>query len=245
MQRTSLSISSFSLDLFSEMANNIVLPSKFDISKVKFGAPKNLDNGGKVISVNYDGKQFVVQTPKMRCPYGINKWENERGGPPKLSIDASFGSFEDDQKLGHFHEMMNQLNRLFVKEALDNSNAWFKKKFTSTDVIEALYTSLIKVPKDKLTGEPSTAFPPTFKVSLPNTGSCEMYDSNRQRIDMDAVDLKGADVQAIIQCSGVWIAGGKFGCTWRGVQLQVFPNQNRLPAFAFVADEDCDYDSNE
>ena len=224
------------------MNTNVILPSKFDVSKVKFGSPKNLDNGGKMISVNYDGKQFIVQTPKMRCPYGLNKWDNEKGGPPKLSIDMSFGKYEEDAKLGSFHEMMAELNRLFIKEALDNSTAWFKKKYSSADVIEALYTSLIKVSKDKTTGEPTNVYPPTFKMSVGNNGNCEVYDGNRNRIEMDSVDLKGADLQAIIQCNGVWIAGGKFGCTWRLVQLQVFPNQTKLPRFAFKQDEEYDYD---
>ena len=34
-----------------------------------------------------------------------------------------------------------------VQAGYDNSQAWFKKKYTSKEVVEALYTSPLKYPK--------------------------------------------------------------------------------------------------
>lgn len=224
--------------------NNIIQANTFEVSKVRFGTPKSLDNGGKHIPIYYDGDPFMVQTPKMRTPYGVNRWENP-GSDVKLSIDLSYGNFGEDPKLGSFHEMMHSLNQLFLRAALDNSSAWFKKKYSSIDVMEALYTSLIKVPKDKLTNEPSDTYPPTFKVSLQQKNgkdNFELYDESRTKIDsLASVEMKGADLVAIIQCNGIWIAGGKFGCTWRAVQMKVYPSKVHMKRFAFKEDPEEDY----
>ena len=50
---------------------------------------------------------------------------------------------------------------------------------------------------------------------------------------LEEVLAKRAKVTAIIQCTGVWFAGGKFGTTWKAAQLRVDsqPEQIRGPAF--------------
>jgi hypothetical protein len=218
--------------------NAILLPVNFDVSKISFGVPKNLDNGGKIIPIAYEGRPLVLQTPKLTTPYGANRWDNDRGGGGvKISIDLSFGNPAENPELKPFFEMVKELNKLFIDEAFKNSNAWFKKKYVNTEVIEALYTSLIKYSKDKVTGEPSTTYPPTFKVQLPQRDgnyTFQVYDAQKQQIDFDAVDMKGGEILSIIQCTGVWVAGGKFGCSWKAVQLKVWPRMSKLMPFAFV-----------
>ena len=51
--------------------------------------------------------------------------------------------------------------------------------------------------------------------------------------DVDQVLVKRSQVSAIMQCTGVWFAGGKFGTTWKAVQVRVDsqPEQIRGPAF--------------
>ena len=50
---------------------------------------------------------------------------------------------------------------------------------------------------------------------------------------LEDVISKRTKVTAIIQCTGVWFAGGKFGTTWKAAQLRVDsqPEQIRGPAF--------------
>lgn len=226
--------------------NTIIKPDDFDVSKVKFGMPKSLDNGGKHIPIYYDGNPFMVQTPRMRTPYGVNRWENPGSDQPKLSLDLSFGNYKEDPKLVSFFGMMDSLNKTVLREGLDNSTQWFKKKYTSIDVIEALYTSLIKVSKDKITHEPSDIYPPTFKIALQQRAgkdAFEVYDESKSQIDLSSVEMKGAEMLAIIQCNGIWVAGGKFGCTWRAVQMKVFPSKSVLKRDAFKADPEEDYAS--
>ena len=218
-----------------------ITAADFDISKVKFGTAKNLDNGGKIIPISYNDGQFIVQTPKLSCPYGVSVWENS----DKHSVEVSFGKHEENSDLGAFFSMAQELNKLILNEALDKSNAWFKKKHTQIEVIEALYTSLIKYSKDKTTGEISHAYPPTFKIGLPKSPDgnwrFQAYSAERELVDFGAINLKGGEMIALIQCTGVWVAGGKCGCTWNAVQVKVFPNGKSLPPFAFLPDPEEDY----
>jgi hypothetical protein len=54
-----------------------------------------------------------------------------------------------------------------------------------------------------------------------------------KELPVDQVLTKRSNVTAIVQCTGVWFAGGKFGSTWKAVQIRVDnqPDQIRGPAF--------------
>ena len=50
-----------------------------------------------------------------------------------------------------------------------------------------------------------------------------MYDSSKNLIDLSTIETKGAKITAIIQCLGLWAIAGKFGCTWKVLQMRVVP----------------------
>jgi hypothetical protein len=50
---------------------------------------------------------------------------------------------------------------------------------------------------------------------------------------------RGSKVSAIVQCSGVWIAGSKFGLTMKIVQMKVCPEKVfKIEGYSFIDDED-------
>ena len=102
------------------------------------------------------------------------------------------------------------------------------------EVIEALWTPMLKYPKDQATGEPDVTKAPTLKVKMPcweGKFDCEIYDPAGNMLFPDLrsgatpIELipKGVNIVAIIQCGGLWFANGKFGCTWRLFQAVVQP----------------------
>lgn len=220
--------------------DSIILPTAFDVSKVTLGAVKTLDNGGKTVYVSYDGKPMILQTPEMVAPFGLSKFETDKG-VPKYSIDLSFKDREKRKGLQAFYDNMLKLNDVMIQQGLENSMSWFRKKHNTTDVVEALFNPTIKFPKDKMTGEITDKYPPTFKISLPvnkeGQFTCDVYNNNCELIDLKDIDVKGANVTAIIRCMGVWLAGGKFGITWKVVQLRVVQS-NVIKGFAFKDIED-------
>lgn len=224
--------------------SSIILPTDLDVSSVSFSAPRTLDNGGRAIYMSLNRSPIVLQTPEMIAPYGVSNWNDDGKGPDKYSLDLSFKGKDDRDNLRTFFDKMSELDKKLVRDGMENSMTWLKKKYNSTDVVEALYTPMIKYAKDKATGETTDKYPPTFKLKIPFVNGqfqCEVYDNKRNSIDIkqliDNGSMKGAKVTAIIQCLGLWVAGGKFGCTWKVLQMRVAPPQT-IKGYAFKDVED-------
>jgi hypothetical protein len=187
---------------------------------------------------------IVLQTPEMVAPYGVSNWNDDGKGPDKYSLDLSFKGKEARENLNTFFEKMVALDKKLVQQGFENSMTWLKKKYSSVDVVEALYTSMVKYAKDKNTGEITDKYPPTFKLKLPYINGafqCEVYDNKRNTVNLkeliDNGSLKGAKVTAIIQCTGIWVAGGKYGCSWKVLQMKVSPPA-AIKGYAFKEVED-------
>jgi hypothetical protein len=222
---------------------NITMCKNIDLAKVTYSAPKLMDSGAKSIFIAYDGAPLIVQTPRLACPFGIKKWSNDPKNADKvdkINLELSFKGAGEKAAIAKALEVFQALDAKLLEDALDNSMAWFKRKYTSTDVVEALYTPLVRYAKDKETGARTDKYPPTMRVTLPHVNgrvTCEVYNAAQEPIpDICAIETKGAHARAIIQCTGVWVAGGKFGCSWKVVQLCVEPTTG-ISGFAFLEDD--------
>ena len=223
---------------------SIILPSNFDVSNVTYSAPRTLDNGGRSIYMNLNRSPIVLQTPEMVVPYNVSNWNDDGKGPDKYTLDLSFKGKEGRENLNTFFEKIVALDKKLVQDGVDNSMTWLKKKYNSVDVVEALYSPLVKYAKDKTTGEITDKYPPTFKLKIPSSNGsfqCEAYDNKRKPVNLkeliDSGAFKGAKVTAIIQCQGIWVAGGKYGCSWKVLQMRVSPPQT-IKGYAFKELED-------
>lgn len=218
--------------------NSITLAKDFDVSKISYNDVRSLDNGGKVVFVSYNKAPLVLQTPEMSAPFGLSKWA-EDNRDDKYTLDLSFRGMESRPSLAAFYDVLDTLDKKLVADGFANQQTWFKgKKYNSVEVLEALYTPLVKLPKDKNTGEVTNKYPATFKIKVPfkdGKFTCEVFDNNRQLVDLNTIPTKGARVAAIIQFMGLWFAGGKFGSSWKVIQMKVSPNA-RITGYAFADD---------
>lgn len=205
------------------------------MSKITYGTPKTLDNGGKSIYVGINNRPLVIQTPEMEAPFGMSTWNGDKNeASSKCTVELSFKGKDSNKSMEYFYDMLEKLDTKLVEEGMNNSASWFKKKYNTTEVVEALYTHMLKHYKDKETGEISDKYPPRFRLSIPfkdNKIACPIYNKNKEPIELSDIE-KGSKVTAIVQCLGIWIAGGKFGCTWKVVQLRVQPPAS-FKGFAF------------
>lgn len=221
------------------MQNTINLPRNVNINAISFGAVKALENGGKSVFIGYDNKPLIIQTPEMLALFGSSCWspDGQKDRDSKHTVELSFKGMENNKSLQHFANFLDALDKSIVEAGLDQSSAWFKKKYTNADVVAALYTPLLKRSKNKETGEIDDKYPPTFRISLPLKDGkymCQIYDKARNPISLDNID-KGSKVTGILQCSGIWLAGGKFGCSWRVIQLRV-ESPEAIRGYAFNDD---------
>ena len=227
-----------------------------ELSKVGFSAPKTLDNGGKMVYVNYNGgiNPFYVTTPEAEVLWDPNYFgddgrNDEESQSGKYSV--TFSIRDSDKGMKEFHDAFSSLDEHIMKTAKENSQAWFKKPKISEDALRELYTSQIKISLDPETGEPSK-YPPkfTFKVvkkegRFPNfkiyDNSKTVFDVNKVTdtpVDFSNVVMKGAMVKVVLKCNGIWIANGKFGCTWRAEQIRVKVPEGGLRDFAILSDSE-------
>lgn len=216
---------------------SVIQPCDIDINKLKIGSLKVMGNGvTKIAFVTLDNSPFNIQLPEMYAPFGINIWDNENGSK-KYSVNLSFRDIEKRESLKKFYKFLEDFDAFIVKYALDNSYDFFKKKYNNIEVVKALYPGSIKQSIDKTTGEINEKYPPTVKITIPYRNDkfqMETYNKNAELIDFSTVvdNLKGAKVTTILQNVQIWIAGGKFGVTFKSQQMQVIPKAT-ITGFAF------------
>jgi len=209
----------------------------FNIGDIDINAPKMNKSGGKSSNILYKptkkGLYLNMEVPMLT--WGASMFKDPQSGKETFDMAIQFprkdySTPETDKLLAKFQ----QLEQFIKDEAVKNSMAWFNKKTMTPEVIEALWTPMLKYTKDPQTGEPDMTKAPTLKVKLPcwdGKFNCEIYDPSHKMLYPDEhsglspVDLipKGVNVVAIIQCGGLWFANGKFGCTWRLFQAVVQP----------------------
>ena len=227
----------------------VVLPSNFKVENVSFKEPKKNAIGGQSVLLNYynditkKSGALVMQTPKMRMPFGPDISENDTG-VKKYSVNTSLANAEsNNNNLILFTEIIRVLDTYTKKYASENSEMWFGKK-QKAEVLEEFYKSAEKKSKqDK--------YPSTLKLKLPvkvtgdkYTPQFDIYNDSKEIInivDNSEIDLscleKGSEIIAIIQCTGVWFVGKtQFGLGWKVVQLQSYKTQ-KLVGYSIV-DED-------
>ena len=227
-------------------SSNVINGSTFKPSTdFKYTAPKANKSGGKSVGIQStkDNKSLHLSTPLMMT-WGCGGYENPQTGKIE-SYDLSLqfpreqdGNYNDDTIA--FLKAMKDYETRIKNDAIKHSKDWFGKATMAPAVVDALFTPMLKYPKDKETGEPDKTRSTTLRVKVPfydNTFRAELYNLEREMIfpdaaspDLTPVDLiqKTQNVALVIQSGGVWFANGKFGTTWRLVQGVVQPKASIL-----------------
>lgn len=230
------------------------LPKNIDVNKLRYSELRTLPSGAKTVYVNYGTEKLTIQTPHLSLPYGLGEpydaKEAAKNGTPiadkdkKYDLTVSFRGIEDNAKVKCFHDKLKDLENKIIDDAFANRLAWFKDDFDGNkSFVSKLFTPIVKIDKDPNTGKPVGKYPPTFKAKLPydNKTSSFMFDAytmENDELDFQSImkNLKGAKTQLIVQLTGIWFAGGKYGCSWKVVSGKFQLHQNSK--VAFIEDSD-------
>ena len=206
-------------------------------SDVKYSKPKVNAVGGKSVGIlnAATNSATYISTPLM-LTWGVNTFTDDKTGRNTYDMSLQFPTSEyANADTTSFLENMKALEARIKADAITNSKEWFGKTKMSSDVVDALWTPMLKYPKDKETGEFDMTRAPTLRIKMPvweGEWKCELYDTERTQIFPDTetptrtpLDIisKGANIATVIQCGGVWFANGKFGVTWKLFQGVVKP----------------------
>lgn len=210
-----------------------------DLSALTFGELSTGYMGAKRVPVTLPtGDALTLTTPVCRAPFGVGEWAAKEGEGAKYDLCLSV---EDPA----FRAFLEGLDALVARTAHQNAKAWLNKARASAAVVEALCCPSLR-PSSK-----PDQYAPTLKAGLRRDQdgdyAFQTYGKERQLLDANALlGAKGAgrgwQFRALLQCGGVWIAGGKCGLSWSVRQLKV--EQQAIPRvphllqeYAFVDEE--------
>jgi hypothetical protein len=220
------------------------LPKNIDVNKLRYSELRSLSSGAKTVYVNYGAEKLTIQTPVLSIPYGIgvpfvakDEAKNNNGmvsAENKYDLTMSFRGMDDNPKIKLFHDKLKEIENKIIDDAFTNRIAWFKDDFDGNKAfVSKLFSPIIKVDKDKETGKLVGKYPPTFKAKLPydnktNAFIFDSYDMDNNELNFTSImnKLKGAKTQLIVQLTGIWFAGGKYGCSWKIITAKFQLHQN-------------------
>lgn len=214
-------------------AVNLDCNKDFKYSKVKVNP-----SGGKNVGIQNtrSSRALFVSTPCM-LTWGVNEYVDEASGRKTYDMCLQFPKDEyKSEATSNFLENMKEFEQKIKADALVHAKDWFNKPKLSEDVVDALWTPMLKYPKDQETGEADESRSPTLRIKFQywdGDWKCELYDveykllfPNEDSLTPHDLVEKGTQVATIMQCGGLWFVNGKFGVTWKLVQAVVKPKES-------------------
>ena len=208
---------------------------------MKYTKPKVNSVGGRSVGiVNAKTSTVLNLSTPLMLTWGVQDFTDEKSGKVTYDLALQFPNegFETPATK-KFLANIAAFEKKIKEDAIANSKEWFSKPKMTADAVDALWTPILKYPKNKDTLEADMTRAPTLKVKLPfwdgQWKELELYDVDMQPIFPDASNpalspkdliAKGSHIAVSIQCGGIWFANGKFGVTWKLFQAIVKPKMS-------------------
>lgn len=220
-------------------ASRVLSVSDWNPSAVRYMQPRVNDRGGKGITIisNQTGRSLHLSTPLLMT-WGVSDYTDEKTGESdgKFTMSLNFPNADYSNKQSEdFLEKLLEFEERIIDDAVKHTDAWFGKE-RSREVIKDSFYPFVKYPRDKLTKKLDKSKSPNIRVKVPNYGgewkNIEIYDTKQQLLfpcdndNITPIELipKKSQVACVIQCGGVWTAGGNsWGVIWKLNQCVVKP----------------------
>jgi hypothetical protein len=233
------------------MSDTIIDGTLFNTASIMYTSPKATAQGAKSVNIlNKSVKKGLVLSTPLMLTWGAGEFVDEKtgSGDGKFSLALQFPSQEySNDATDAFFRNMKALEDKIKSDALINSKEWFGKVHKSLEVVEALWTPMLKYPKDKSTGEYDYSKSPTLKIKLPQwqgEWKFEIYDEDEEKVFPGLPSLpvvnpleylkKGTNIMCLIQFAGIWFVNGKFSASWKLVQAIVQKPKASLQGSCFL-----------
>jgi hypothetical protein len=232
------------------MAERIVDGTQFNAENIMYTAPKASAQGGKSVNIlNKSTKTTLTLSTPLMLTWGASdfKKEGEETGNGKFELSLQFpGEEYKSADTEAFLKNMKAFEDKIKADALIYSKEWFGKVHKSAEIIEELFTPLLKYPKNKQTGEYDYNKQPTIRLKLPQwegVWKTEIYDEDSNKLypssenpTVTPLDYlkKGSNIACLIQFGGIWFVNGKFSASWKLVQAVVQKPRAQLQGQCFI-----------
>lgn len=210
---------------------SIVNAWDFDIDNVKISKMRVSKEGKKAIYISdaITGEPLRVRFPKLKT-FGYADYEGNKDYKLSMILTA-----EDEMK-AKSREFLVALDRKVRQTAIDSSVEWFGKQ-KSEEMMDEMYSSILKYPKDKTTklrdytrdptfgaklGKVKDSSPEAYQVEVFNHEAIQVYP-NPERPDITPHDLtpQYSDVAVVVSMSSIWFVKSEFGVSVRLLQTLI------------------------
>ena len=231
------------------MAERIIDGTQFNTDQIIFCAPKATAQGSKSINlISKSTKTSLTLSTPLLLTWGASdyKAEGEEKGNGKFEMSLQFPSDEyKTEDTDAFLRNLQALENKIKENALTYSKEWFGKVHKSSEVVDALWTPMLKYVKDKTTGEYDYTKKPTLRLKIPQwegVWKSEIYDEDGNKLfpstenSFTPIDYlkKGTNVMCLIQFGGIWFVNGKFSANWKLIQAVVQKPRAALQGQCFI-----------
>ena len=231
---------------------SVLTASNFPAESISFGKQKPNTNGGYniEITVGDSSNECVLQTPKMRAPFGIS---TDKTNPFKKALDVSFQGIDSNKSMKEFRDLIEKVDTLVIDYAVKNTETFFKKKLTRDVIAEYYYSGIKKSKKEQYSDTFKFKLPfmkPNLEKNLPNGKFVTSFWNTKGEEQNDMYLDKGDTITALLRPRMLWVANRSFGITWECSQLMI-NKQQKSSGFAFKktgeseSDEEIEVESEE
>lgn len=229
----------------SEIDFSKLFHSKLKVKKAEKGRPES-----KQVRITYDKQEMRIRTPLAIVPFGVTLPMEDKEGNSSKFKKYSF-EINIDDKCEEFRQAMNTLDRKNIDYIYSQADEWWEKgKYTNASEIEKhVYQKLIK--KDKK-GE----YADRFKMKLPfrdGVPDFKVFDENNKAVLFPSKQLadssehpeqvwfpwakKRMQIEAIVECEGLWVVSEKIYCTFKVLQIR-FKSPAQLADNGFLEEDE-------
>lgn len=220
--------------------------------------PKINNVGGKNIPIiNGKTKKATYLSTPLMLTWGLNEFVDDKTNKHSYELSLQFPSEEYPDADGEmFLQKMKEFEEKIKNDAVTYSKEWFNKPKMTSEVVDALFTPMLKYPKNKDTQDFDYTRAPSLRVKIPyweNEWKFELYDMGKKQIwpnktlntPLELIP-KLSRVACVLQCGGIWLANGKFGVTWKLFQAIVkLPQSLKGKCHIVVNDDNNDNNDND
>jgi hypothetical protein len=230
------------------MAERIIDGTLFNVNDIMYTTPKATAQGAKSVNIlNKKTKTGLTLSTPLMLTWGASEFVDQSSGvgDGKFTLSLQFPGkeYENDDTTA-FLKNMKALEDKIKADALVNSKEWFGKVHKNADVVEALWTPMLKYSKDKASGDYDYSRPPTLRIKLPQwegVFKTEIYSEDGDKLFPGLPGVtpleylkKGSNIMTLIQFAGIWFVNGKFSASWKLVQAVVQKPKATLQGQCFI-----------
>ena len=225
------------------MSNKPVTATKFSLSNLTVDPVKKaLDNSpAAIVYISYNSGKLRVQAPRMPIPFDSGDYQ----GNGKFKLNLDFRTRTSNPKVQAYYDMLRAIDDFVIDAGVKNSKNWLGLEKVSRETVSALYPKSVRIGKDKEGKDrppvQSVAIKKNYKTAAFDAVLYDNQDRQIEGVTPMEVLRRGAEVTCVLDATSIWVAGGKFGISWKLVQARVEQAaETATSAPAFVDDDEED-----